>query len=361
MAKFAYDSTKNADLFYAIKVPVLDPFFFIDLGQAKYVFLDHRELGFFQEKNKNPNLQAVLLKPSGSFEDFAWQLLEQYGLGQGELEVPFNFPLQLADFLRSKGIELSVQESLYPERAIKTTEEVQAIRQSVQKTEKAFALIERILRESTIQENSILYNEEVLTSEFLKSEAEKLLLKEDMISEEGIIISCGQHAAIPHHPGEGGLKPHQTIVCDLFPRSRTTGYFADITRTFVKGAPPEEIQKMYEAVLLAQQEGIKAVALGKKASDIHKVCIDVLLQAGYHVGDKGFVHNTGHGLGLEVHENPRLGEKSEETLEPGNVVTIEPGLYYPERGIGIRIEDDILVTAQGAENLVSYPKGWVIP
>ena len=276
------------------------------------------------------------------------------------MEVPWNFPLPLADFLREKGFQLHARQSLYPERAIKTQEEVQAIRQSVQKTEKAFALIERILRESIIQEDSILYNGEVLGSEFLKREAEKLLLKEDMISEEGIIISCGPQAAIPHHPGEGVLKPHQTIVCDLFPRSRTTGYFADITRTFVKGAPPEEIQKMYEAVLKAQQEGIKAVAPGKKASDIHKVCTDVLLQAGYHVGDKGFLHNTGHGLGLEVHENPRLGEKSEEILEPGNVITIEPGLYYPERGIGIRIEDDILVTAQGAENLASFPKTLVI-
>ena len=118
---------------------------------------------------------------------------------------------------------------------------------------------------------------------------------------------------------------------------------------------------MYNAVQKAQEEGMRAIAPGKKTSDIHKICAEILLDAGYDVGDKGFIHNTGHGVGLEVHEEPRLGERVEYELVPGNVITIEPGLYYPEIG-GIRIEDDILVTKDGFENFTTFPKDkWIIP
>ena len=371
MAKLIYDNTKNRDVFYAVKMDIVDPFFLIDLGVKKYVFLDHREFGLFQERNKNQNIEVQLLNPlvqeaaklslsKDNLQNLAWYLLQKYELLGEIITVPNNFPLLLADFLRSKGVKLVPQIHLYPERASKTPDEAEAIRSSVQKTEKAFALIEKILRESVIKGNSIFYSGAILTSEFLKKEVERLLFEEDMISEEGIIISSGLQTAIPHHPGKGAIKPHEPIVCDIFPRSRATRYFADVTRTFVKGTPTEELRKMYEAVRKAQKEGIEAVAPGKKASDIHKIWVEVLLDAGYDVGDKGFIHNTGHGVGLEVHEEPRLGEKAEYEFVPGNVITIEPGLYYPEIG-GIRIEDDILVTKDGFENFTTFPKDkWII-
>lgn len=371
MPKVVYDSTRNSDVLYAVRTHILDPFFLVDTGSKKYVFLDRRDLGIFLERNKNSDMEGVLINPllkeaeklhesDDSFHNFALYLFQKYDLVGKPIEVPANFPFPLADFLRARGVELIPKIPLYPERAQKSSAELKAIRESIQKTEKAFALIEQILKDSSVKGASVIYHEELLTGELLKREVERLLLEEDMINSEGIIISSGAQTAIPHHPGQGPLKAHKPIVCDIFPRSRATGYFADITRTYVKGAPSAELQKMYEAVWKAQEVAMKAVRPGVKAAEVHRVATQVLLDLGYDAGEKGFVHSTGHGVGLDVHEEPRLGEKSESELKVGNVITIEPGLYYPEIG-GVRVEDVVLVTEQGFENLVHHPKEWVIP
>ena len=116
---------------------------------------------------------------------------------------------------------------------------------------------------------------------------------------------------------------------------------------------------MYDTVLTSQAAGIKAIKPGIKASDVHKICADIFLEAGFDVGDKGFIHSTGHGIGIDIHEEPRLRENTDVILEEGNVIAVEPGLYYPKLG-GVRIEDDILVTKDGFENLVNYHKVFVI-
>ena len=371
MIKLAYDSTKNADLFYKLRVFLSDPFFFLDTGEKQYVFLDRREFELVKQKNISATMEVVLREPlllkakqrgneSDPLENFVGYLVEEYGEQTEEVRVPFHFPLSLADFLRARGVRVIPVSSLYPEREQKIPSEIEAVRQSIRKTEKAFAFVENILRESVIRGESIVFRGEMLTSEFLKMEAEKLLIQEGMVCQEGIIISSGQQTAIPHHPGEGPILPNAPIVCDLFPRNRATGYFADITRTFVKGTPSKKIEHMYDAVLEAQEAGMREARAGKKGKDIHEACSRVLLARGYDVGEKGFVHGAGHGVGLQVHEGPRVGGNSQDELVAGNIITIEPGLYYPEFG-GIRIEDDILVTDQAAENLTVYPKRLVIP
>ena len=372
MAKLIYDSTKNRDLFYAVKIDIVDPFFFLNTGGKSYVFLDHRDLGVFQEQNKNPDLEGVLLNPlleevrSGEVDVspvnlLALLLLERYGVKGERLEVPFRFPLPVADFLREKGVELLVKDPFFPERARKTPEEIAAIRSVVGKIEQAFFLIEEILKNSTIEVERIMYCGEGLTSEFLKNAVHMLFLQQGLFNEDGIIISSGTQTAIPHHEGSGFLLPNQPIICDIYPRDRESGYVADLTRTFVKGEPSEELQKMYDAVLRSQEAGIAVLKPGAKASEVHVACAQALLEAGYEAGEKGFVHSAGHGIGLEVHELPHLGASSQDVLAPGNTVTVEPGLYYPEIG-GIRLEDDFLITENGSEQLSRYPKDqWAIP
>jgi len=342
------------------------------MEDKKYAFVDHREFGFLEEKNKNPNLEIVLLdsllkeaeqmkETTNPTNKLALRLLQKYELhNAASVDIPWNFPVSMADFLRLKGVKLTLLNSFYPERTQKNPVEVDAIRGSISKTEEAFTLIEEILSESVIQDETLLYQEKILTSELLKKQVEQLLLAKNMMNEEGIIISSGLETAIPHHPGEGPIKAHQPIVCDIFPRNRSTGYFADLTRTFIKGKPSSELQAMYEAVLKAQEEGVGAVKPGIRANEVHRVCAQVLVDLGYDVGDKGFIHGTGHGVGLDVHEKPILGETSEDVLQSGNIVTVEPGLYYPKLG-GIRIEDDVLVTENGADVLSGYHKNWIIP
>jgi len=117
---------------------------------------------------------------------------------------------------------------------------------------------------------------------------------------------------------------------------------------------------MYNAVLKSQLAAIKKIRAGIGAKEIYDVAKDSILKAGYEVGEKGFIHGLGHGVGLDIHEKPSLKPHSEDVLEAGNIITIEPGLYYPKVG-GIRIEDMVLVTKTGCKNLTNYPKSLIIP
>ncbi|MCI0561606.1 MAG: Xaa-Pro peptidase family protein, partial [Nitrososphaera sp.] len=330
-----------------------------------------RELGVFLQHNTNSAIEAVLLNPlldearkleeqTSTVNKLALLVFRKYELLNTSVEVPTSLPLDMADFLRSKGVMLVPKSPFFPERLIKKSQEVAAIRDSLLRTHVAFQRIEEILKESSIQGDELLHGGNVLTSEFLKQEVDRVLLEKDMLNVEGMIISCGRDAAIPHHRGHGPIRPHQTIVCDIFPRRRETGYFADMTRTYVKGEPSQVIAKLYSAVQRAQEASVESVRAGVIGREAYEASANIFRELGYDVGDKGFVHDIGHGLGLDVHEERFADPIIKTTLQAGNVITIEPGLYYPEIG-GVRIEDVVHVTESGYENLTNYPKEFVIP
>lgn len=357
-------------MYYAVRLPIPDPFFYLDTGERKYVFLDHREYGVFAEHNTNPDIELVLLNPflaqarertehTSLMNRVAYVILEHYGMKHCAIEVPSSIPLDMADYLRSQGCVLATSTHFFPERLIKNPAEVSAIREALARTQYAFKAIENILEESRIEGDGIFYRGTLLTSEYMRKEVERILFEHDMFNVEGLIISCGPHAAIPHHQGSGPLRPHQSIVCDIFPRHRESGYFADMTRTYVKGTPSDALAAMYDAVLTAQISAFNEVRPGAPLSAPHQKCVDIFLERGYHVGDQGFTHGTGHGLGIDIHEAPYVSSSSKAIFEPGHVVTIEPGLYYPEHG-GVRIEDVVAVTEDGFENLTHYPTKFVI-
>jgi Xaa-Pro aminopeptidase len=247
-------------------------------------------------------------------------------------------------------------------RQIKKSWEIRAIEKSIKKTHKAFKNIEKILKDSRIKNSKVIYNNKPLTSEFLRKESQKILEKEGMLNKEGIIISSGKYSAKPHHPGKGTIYAHQPIVCDIYPVSAESKYFADTSRTYIKGVPNIKVKKMYETVLRAQNRALKMVKPGARTADIHEAVCKIFIDNGFDVGNKkkGFVHSTGHGIGRHVHELPHVNKISKTILKPGHVITIEPGLYYPELG-GIRIEDVVVVTKRGSKNLTRYPKKFLIP
>jgi Xaa-Pro aminopeptidase len=367
MPRFIFASTRDSDIHYAVKTPITSAFFYLEIGKNKMAFLDKRDFGLIPRKAGVKSIplepfieSAKLLKfKTNDRNKLAYLILKKYDLLKKKIEVPVHFPLDMADFLRKKGTKFVPTYPFFPERAVKTKEEIDYIKESLAHTKLAFRIIGNILKKSKIKSDRIYYKNKVLTSEFLKQEAEKALIEKGMFDLLGMIVSSGEQTTIPHHDGSGPIKPHETIVCDIFPRHRKSGYFADMTRTYVKGKPTPAILKMFDAVLKAQLSALKKIRAGAPAKEIYNVAADLIIKSGFEVGEVGFTHGLGHGIGLDIHEKPSLKSHSEDILEAGNIITIEPGLYYPRIG-GIRIEDIVLVTKTGCKNLTNYPKKLVI-
>lgn len=379
--RFSFANTTNRDQFYPVRVEIGDDFFFLEkIGEdgsvSKFIFLDTREFEFFKERSAGSGIEAVAIEPLikevkagpeapnvGLGMRLAMLILQKYADGNKAIEVPNYFPLDMADYLRSQGFVLNVTKPFRPERQVKIDAEIAAIESSIKNTQHAYRKIEEILTESEVEMkdgvNVLIYEGKILTSEFLKKEVDKVLVEYGMSNIAGIIISCGKDAAIPHHPGSGIIRAGETLICDLFPVSAETGYFADMTRTYVKGKPSEKAQQMYDAVLEAQEAALEFAKPGVKIADMHELCCEIFRARGFHVGEQGFTHSTGHGLGLDVHESPNVSSSSTAVFQPGHVVTIEPGLYYPECG-GVRLEDVIAITKDGSRNLTEYPKVFII-
>ena len=361
MSRMHFANTRDSYMFYVVGGSISDPFFFLEKEGRRTIFLNALEIGAFRERNTDIEALPIekLQKKTQKLGKLAYAILADSELLGSEIEVSRRFPLDVADYLRSKDVVLNVRTPFMPERAIKSADEIQNITNALKTTCEAFKLIENILHDTQIYGNSLLYRKEILTSEFIKSEVGLFLYKNGMDDPEGMIISSGAQAAMPHHKGAGPIRPNETIVCDLFPRSRESGYFADMTRTYVKGTPSPYAAKMYEAVKTAQDQAFELIRPGVPAKYVHNAAAKVIKEAGFDVGEKGFIHSLGHGLGIDIHELPSISSNSGDVLEVGNVITIEPGLYYPEFG-GVRLEDVVVVNAEGYQLLTPSDKRFLI-
>lgn len=273
---------------------------------------------------------------------------------------PQRFPLGSADGLRSQGLSVTAAErDIVTEiRARKTDEELGHVRTAQAANEMAMATAEELLADASIVDNTLHYDGAELTSERVKSEVEATLLHRGCGLDE-TIVACGTDAADPHNRGSGPLHSDEPIIVDIFPRDKTTKYHADMTRTFVRGTPDETVQEWFALTDDARKAALEAVEPGATGGDVHDAVCDVFADAGLPTlrdqpdAETGFIHSTGHGVGLDVHELPQIAPDGGE-LRPGNVITIEPGLYDPDVG-GVRIEDLVIVTEDGYENLTEYP------
>ena len=278
---------------------------------------------------------------------------------------PRRFPLGVADGLREAGIEVTAETDSVLEdiRAVKTTEEIEHVRATQQANQKAMAAAEDLLAAATVEDGLLYYEGELLTSERVKEEIEITLLGHGCALDE-TIVACGADAAEAHNRGSGPLAADESIVIDIFPKDKETKYFGDMTRTFVVGEPSEEIRRRFEVTEGAFEAALDALEPGATGGEVHDAVCDVYEDAGYPTlrsdgtTEVGFIHSTGHGVGLDVHDPPSVGPTGDE-LVPGHVVTIEPGLYDPDVG-GVRLEDLVVVTDDGYENLNEYPKELVV-
>ena len=296
-----------------------------------------------------------------------YRVLEQFVMEHGvdSVAVPSSFPIGFADGLRELSITVKPDEEQVIDsiRSIKTTEEIEAIRQTQQATERAMQRAEELLRSATIDGNILTHESTPLTSERVKEAIDITLLRQGCAAEE-TIVACGSDAAEPHNRGTGPLRPHEPIVIDIFPQDKNSKYFADMTRTFCVGEPTATAREWFDLTRKAQEVALTTVGPGVTGEAVHNAVCDVYEDAGIATlrseegTETGFIHSTGHGLGLELHESPRLGTDAGE-LKPGHVVTVEPGVYDPAVG-GFRIEDLVVITEDGIRNLTEYHKSFIL-
>ncbi|MFC1467177.1 M24 family metallopeptidase [Verrucomicrobiota bacterium] len=280
------------------------------------------------------------------------------------IDAPFNTPFGVTEILRAADIKVKLVKGAFcPEREMKTETEFKAIQKSQRATAKAMKCAFSIIEKSTIDEKGrLMLDGKPLTSERVRAAINHQLLDEGCVGKD-TIVAGGRQAADPHNRGSGVLKAGEAIVIDIFPRDEKSGYFGDMTRTVCKGEPSAELLSLYNAVLKAQKAALQAVKAGVTGDAVHKTAQRVFDELGYKTDlskpePEGFIHGTGHGVGLEVHEAPRVSLKAPK-LKAGNIITIEPGLYYPELG-GVRIEDTVYVTEDGFRFTATCPKKFVI-
>ena len=349
---------EKPDIRYRLGFAVPDSVVYVQQAAKKYlvVSLLDRELA----RRVAPDIQVyspdALRIPRalrGMFSGWIMGLLRELGIRT--VTVAADFPVRTADQLRRAGLRLVIADgALVPERAIKTRLEVDRItacqRAAVQALREAVRLIARARVDKT---NRLHVGGRLLTSEYVRREIYRVLM-DHQCTGEGTIVACGEQAATPHGVGHGPLRAHQSIVIDIFPRHLEHGYWGDLTRTVVKGTPPPALKKMYAAVKAAQAAALAEVCAGVNGRRVHRAAATVLARRGFKTGlldgkAQGFIHSTGHGIGLEVHEAPSLSLRPGR-LRAGHVVTVEPGLYYFQHG-GVRIEDTVLVTHSGYRKL----------
>jgi Xaa-Pro aminopeptidase len=356
------DTVREPALRHEVPLTVGDAFLYVERGGERIVVIGALELPRVREL---PGLVVHTLDEYGLHE------LAGSGLGRAEVYdevyaravqelgvvnavVPHTFAVGFADRLRAHGVEVAADRDLFAERRrVKNAHELEGIRRAQQAAEAGMAAAAELLRRP---------NGKPITSEQLKTAIAETFIEHGCSSDE-FIVSHGPQSAIGHHPGAGELRSGEPIVIDVWPRDNESGCFADMTRTFVLGDPPDELVEWHRLVLAALERGVADSRPGASGRAVYDATCDLFEAAGFPTQrtkdpatplEDGFFHGLGHGVGLEVHEAPSLGLISNDSLVAGDVVTVEPGLYRPGFG-GVRLEDLVLVTEQGPENLTRFP------
>lgn len=371
----AYLMTGNihsADIYYVTRFLASDEFIYLQTKRGREVlFISEMELGRAEIESRISNIKTtqdfgyrekIKEKKDASIAYAACISELLFEEKVKKIAVAYDFPVFYSNYLTEAGFTIVPVKSPFRKmRSVKGPEEIEAIKYAQMAGEKAMEAAIALIAEAKEKDGSLYFEGQVLTGAKVNSVIDHTLLDFGCEAEE-TIVSCGEDTSNPHGTTEGPLRANAPIILDIFPRSKKKRYFADMTRTVLRGKASEKLEAMYETVLAAQQRALEMVKPGVHSSEIHRAVCDLFEARGYHTyrsGSKaGFTHSTGHGVGLDIHELPSVGE-SGVLLEAGNVITIEPGLYYPEIG-GIRLEDMVLVTETGCENLTGLQKKFVL-
>lgn len=359
-------SEYDSNLYYATRFIAPDPFIYLEIKGERVMVMSDLEM---DRAKTQATVDRVLsyseierkAKRHGIKNpvtiDIVHMVLKE--LNVRRLLVPANFPFIYATRLQELGYSLKPKrDPFYEQRVMKSAEEVRHIEFSQRATEEAVASAHDLLRRATIRDGALWSDGVVLTSERVKQLINVKLMERNCVAQH-TIVAGGEQACDPHDEGGGPLPAHRSIIFDVFPRSATSRYFADMSRTVIRGTARPELKRLYGIVKDAQEEAIAKIKDGADGVKIHQGICARFEKAGYKTGlvngrMHGYFHGTGHGVGLDIHEAPRIS-RTGSLLQEGHVVTVEPGLYYPGLG-AVRIEDMVLVTKDGCCNLTNFPK-----
>lgn len=363
---FIAASEQDSNLYYATRFMAPDPFIYLEIKGERLMVMSDLEMDrartqasvdrvlSYSEIEQKAKKQGI---KDPTAVDIVHVVLKESKIRR--LSVPANFPVIHAARLQERGYSLKPKrDPFYEQRVLKTAEEVRHIEDAQRATEEAVAAAHMLLRRAEIKDEQLWLDGEVVTSERIKKFVNVKLMERDCIAQH-TIVAGGEQACDPHNEGSGPLPAHRSIIFDVFPRSAMSRYFADMSRTVIRGKVSAELKRLYGAVKDAQEDAIDKIKDGVDGMKIHQGICARFEKAGYKTGlvngrMQGYFHGTGHGVGLDIHEAPRIS-RTGSLLQEGHVVTVEPGLYYPGLG-AVRIEDMVLVTKDGCRNLTNFPK-----
>jgi Xaa-Pro aminopeptidase len=365
---FIAASEQDSNLYYATRFIAPDSFIYMEIKGERLLVMSDLEMDraraqasvdrvlSYSELEQKAKAQGI---KNPTTVDIVHVVLKEFKIRR--LSVPANFPFIHATRLQELGYSLKPKrDPFYEQRVVKTADEIRHIETAQRATEEAVAAAFETVRRATIEGGWLHLDGEVLTSERIKKLINVKLMERDCVAQH-TIVAGGEQACDPHNEGSGPLPAGRSIIFDVFPRSATSRYFADMSRTIVRGAPTPDLKRLYQTVKDAQEEAIEKVKDGADGMKIHQGICARFDKAGYKTGlvngrMQGYFHGTGHGVGLDIHEAPRIS-RTGSLLQEGHVVTVEPGLYYPGLG-AVRIEDMVLVTKDGCRNLTDFPKSF---
>ena len=358
-------SENDADMLYATRFFAPDPFIFLEQNGKRTLVLSDLEIDRgrkqaeadeFVSFNKLEREVQGKDRHAPPYEKVLAHFLRKRGVRS--TVVPANFPLGYAQELAANKIRLRATNGLFwREREAKSEKEIEMIGRALRITETGLKRAIEVLKASKVGAGKRLrWNGKTLTSEMLRAEIDSAILRAGG-NPTGTIVAGADQACDPHERGCGPLYASSLIILDVFPRDMKTGYFGDITRTVVRGRASDGQRKLWETVKAGQALALKRIKAGVDGIKIQNAILEFFTQRGYPTEVRkgrqvGFFHGTGHGLGLEIHEYPRLQKV---TLKDRQVLTVEPGLYYPGLG-GVRHEDVIVVTKSGHRMLSRFSK-----
>ena len=369
-----HSDSSDPDMLYFSRFDAFDPYLAFSVGKKKFAIAPDMEFGrmtgesdfdeilLLSEIRKGAARRFKLEKGKGpSIPQMVCHVAKLYKIRT--FRVSSRFPAGLAFALKDAGLKLDIagSEGLFPERVIKTAEEVESLRKGNDASAAGFKIVAKTLTEAKVKNGKLIHQGKTLTAERLRELIAQASMAQGAIALH-TITAPGDQAVDCHNAGHGPIREGELIVVDIFPRRPDDGYWGDMTRTFLKGKASDDQKRLVRTVKQAHALSLDLIKPGSSGGKVHRAVEDFFAKEGYETKkDKGelegFFHALGHGVGLEVHESPVLHAKGNWRFKKGMVVTTEPGLYY--RGLGgVRIEDMVHLIPGGNELISKAPYKW---
>jgi Xaa-Pro aminopeptidase len=368
------DTVRSATLRHELPLGIIDPFTYIEVDGRRVVVITVLEAD--RVAAVAPDVEVIdpydlgmdgLIAQGLSWDEAELELALKAceRLELTKVTVPADTGIAIADRLRAAGIEVVVdQEQFSRRRRVKNELEIAGVRRAQAAATGAMGIAAELLRDSYDRDGVLYHRGEALTAEAVRDAMRSHTAELGAPMPHDVVVAAGAAGASGHEPGSGPLPAGVPIVIDIWPQDESSTCWADMTRTFVAGSPPaDDVVEMHRVALDALERVREAARPGVTGSELHGIASDVFEAAGYPTqrskpeGETlrdGFFHSLGHGVGLEVHEGPSLGRSGRDPLVPGDVIAVEPGTYRNGYG-GVRLEDLLLITADGCEVLADFP------